>query len=227
MKIKFVLLFCGFLFFPSCQRAELCNLADLTTTCGLVHYLFESQLKKGTPINGTNSAIGPLKTYVTTNSYTILSFGSVTGADTLCMSDPGKPADSSNYKALLVDESGCSSIPCRRASLTANLGDGQIDWVFKPNRNYVRADGVTPIMTTNENAIFIFGTLTNSWISIARTGVSSMSSNWTTFTNSNCTNYSSNSGSVTTSVYNLNSGASISNAGLSCASSYYLLCIEQ
>lgn len=173
-------------------------------------------------------ALVTLKTFVTSITYFITSIGSVAGADSICNNDSGKPLGSSIYKALLVDESGCSSIPCRRASVTANVGDGQIDWVLKPNTNYVRADGVTPIMTTNANGLFIFGTLTNSWTSSVTTGISGMSGNWTTFSTLTCVNYSNgSSGQVTSTQYQQTGASSLSNSGLNCTGSFYLLCIEQ
>lgn len=173
-------------------------------------------------------AMKTLKTYVTAVTYSIPSIGSIAGADTICNNDSGKPVGGSFYKALLVDETGCiGSTPCRRASITANIGDGQIDWVFKPNTNYVRSDGVTPIMTTNVNGLFIFGTLTNGWTSAALTGISGMSGTWVTFAGLTCTNYSLNSGSVTTTQYQQTGSVSLSNATLVCANPYYLLCIEQ
>ncbi|MCZ8155854.1 MAG: DUF1554 domain-containing protein, partial [Leptospira sp.] len=95
--------------------------------------------------------------FVTGSSYSIPTIGSIAGADTVCMNDSAKPTQSTVFKALLVDETGCSGSPCRRASITPNAGDGQIDWVFKPNTSYYRSDGTTLIMTTNGNAIFIFG----------------------------------------------------------------------
>lgn len=168
-----------------------------------------------------------LKTYITTTTYAVPTIGSIAGADTICNNDSGKPTGGSIYKALLVDETGCAGIPCRRASISANIGDGQINWVLKPNTNYVRADGVTPIMTTNINGLFIFGTLTNGWSSAVATGISGMSGTWTTFSSLTCSNYSLNSGSVTTTQYNQTGSGSLSGAGLSCGSSYYLLCVEQ
>ncbi|EMY59992.1 PF07588 family protein [Leptospira terpstrae serovar Hualin str. LT 11-33 = ATCC 700639] len=169
-----------------------------------------------------------MKTYVTAVTYSIPSIGSIAGADTICNNDSGKPVGGSFYKALLVDAAGCiGSTPCRRASITANIGDGQIDWALKPNTNYVRSDGVTPIMTTNANALFIFGTLTNSWTSAALTGISGMSGTWVTFAGLTCINYSVNSGSVTTTQYQQTGSVSLSGTSSSCTLSFTLLCIEQ
>jgi hypothetical protein len=166
--------------------------------------------------------------YVTGTDYSISTVGSVAGADTICMNDSAKPTPSTVYKALLGDQTGCSGSPCRRASNTPNVGDGQIDWVLKPNTNYYRADGTTLIMTTNSNSIFIFGNFTNSITSVSLTPMTGMSGSWTTFSNSNCVNYSfTASGSVTTSLSNSTATASISGAGMSCGGNYPLYCVEQ
>ncbi len=167
------------------------------------------------------------KIFVTGSSYSIPSMGSVAGADSICMNDSAKPSASTIFKALLADETGCSGNPCRRASIAANAGDGQIDWVFKPNTSYYRSDGTTLILTTNSNSIFVFGNFTNPITTTAFTTLTGMSGNWFTFANSNCTNYSSTGGSVTTSQSNLTSSAAISGAGLGCAGSFYIFCVEQ
>lgn len=165
--------------------------------------------------------------FVTAINYAVTSLGSVSGADAICMSDSLRPSGPSTYKALLVDETGCAGLPCRRASVTADIGDGQIDWVLKPNTIYYRADGSGDIMATNANGLFIFGTLQRGWSSSPLTGISGLSSNWTTFSGLTCNNYSTGTGTVITAEYNQTSGGSISGAGLSCGNPYHLLCIEQ
>lgn len=167
------------------------------------------------------------KTYVTSLTYAIPAVGGIAGADTICNSDPGKPVPANLFKALLVDETGCAGAPCRRASVTADTGDGQIDWVFKPNTTYYRADGITPIMTTNAAGLFMFGVLTNSWTVTASTGITGISGTWTTFATLTCTNYTVTTGSVTTAQFTQTASGSISGAGMSCTGSYNLLCIEQ
>lgn len=82
-------------------------------------------------------------------------------------------------------------------------------------------------MTTNVNGLFIFGTLTNGWTSATLTGISGISGTWNTFAGLTCTNYSVNSGSVTTTQYQQTGSVSLSGASLVCANPYYLLCIEQ
>ncbi|WP_082281182.1 endostatin-like outer membrane protein LenE [Leptospira kirschneri] len=87
-------------------------------------------------------------------------WGGVSGADVYCQANiPGSIAGTGPYKAMLV-------APTRRqATVNPNVGDGQIDWVFKPNTEYRRADGITKVMTTNSTGLFDFskGSLTNSF----------------------------------------------------------------
>lgn len=87
-------------------------------------------------------------------------WGGVSGADAYCQANiPRSIAGTGSYKAMLV-------APTRRQATTnPNVGDGQIDWVFKPNTEYRRADGITKVMTTNSKGLFDFskGNLTNSF----------------------------------------------------------------
>lgn len=66
--------------------------------------------------------------------------GGITGADEKCNQDANKPA-TGTYKALLMDAN---------RSMTT-------DWVLQANTNYVRADGVTVVGTTNAQGIFPLG----------------------------------------------------------------------
>ncbi|TGL13088.1 DUF1554 domain-containing protein [Leptospira levettii] len=106
-------------------------------------------------------SLATLKEFMTRTTHSIPAIGSVARAYTICNSDSAKLVGGSTYEAFLVNESGCNSLPCRRASILANVGDRQIDRVLKPNTNYVRSDGVRKIMTTHVNGFFAFGTLTN------------------------------------------------------------------
>ncbi|WP_108958928.1 DUF1554 domain-containing protein [Leptospira ellinghausenii] len=56
-----------------------------------------------------------------------------------------------------------------------------MDWVLKPNTNYVRSDGVRKLMTTNVNGLFVFGTLINGLSAGSSAGMSGMSGPWTVF----------------------------------------------
>ncbi|TGL12992.1 DUF1554 domain-containing protein [Leptospira meyeri] len=112
--------------------------------------------------------------------------GSAKNFDTFCMSDGNYPG-TGNYKAFAVD--GVT----RNASTSANLGDGQIDWVFAPNRTYRQFEGI--IGTTNSVGLFVsalslrFSANSKYW-----TG---LNGNWTTNTANTCDLWRSNTGSFT------------------------------
>lgn len=78
----------------------------------------------------------------------------VSGADSRCNADANKPTGGGTYSALISDGS------TRIASVTANVGDGQVGWVMLPNMEYRNASGAT-VWTTNSSGLFVFGTLTN------------------------------------------------------------------
>ncbi|MDA1353984.1 MAG: DUF1554 domain-containing protein [bacterium] len=98
--------------------------------------------------------------FVTDAAY-IGNLGGISGADDKCNAHANKPNNSGDYKAMLVLND------VREACQTANCTDGgideNIDWVLKPNTNYVRPD-LARIMTTNDAGIFPFGTLENPWV---------------------------------------------------------------
>ncbi|MDI7195504.1 DUF1554 domain-containing protein [Leptospira santarosai] len=79
------------------------------------------------------------------------------------------------FKAMLVD--GIN----RRASVTANQGDGQIDWVLKPNTEYRRVE-VNPIITvgvTNFVGLFTFP-LNSTWDHFEGNNIwTGLNSDWT------------------------------------------------
>lgn len=79
-------------------------------------------------------------------------FGGIAQADAYCNLDSNKPEKllslGADYKAMLVGDT-------RRASVSPNAGDGQIDWVLQPLQEYKRADE-TVIGTTNSAGLFTF-----------------------------------------------------------------------
>lgn len=156
------------------------DLAALGTFVSLVINLGPSQSQD----SGSASLLASTQTFAnrdfrriifstTTNTLQGGALGGVTGADSLCNSDSGKPANTGIYQAMIATGS------IRRASVTANLGDGQIDWVFLPNQLYVRPSGLT-VLTTNANSIFIFGTLTNSIGTTGDLTWTGLNADWTT-----------------------------------------------
>lgn len=149
--------------------------------------------------------------------------GGIAGADSICNADSNKPINSGTYKAFIV-------LPgVRVASVTPNAGDGQIDWVLRPNQLYVRPTG-EPIMTTNSAGIFTAFPLTNSVYTTGDpiwTGFPS-TSDWTA--SGGCTSWTSNSNAIFGgySVGNLTSFQSLQFGGnFSCDNSARLYCVQQ
>ena len=108
----------------------------------------------------------------------------ITNADTICNNDSNNII-SGIFHALLVDNAN------RVASTTANAGDNQINWAFKPNTTYYRLDKITPVLTTNNNNLFIFGTFYNEVTTSPITIWTGLNNDWTT-SNRHCTNWSTN-----------------------------------
>lgn len=158
------------------------------------------------------------------------------GADEWCMRKV--PADLKgspyySYKALLAD--GIN----RRASVTGNAGDGQINWVLQASTVYSQATTGTPtIGTTNTKKLFTFP-LTNKirpdsitdLVGITWTG---LNPNWTTAPY-NCNNWTDgadiNAGTI--GNYNATSSNAIFDSALivpgliACSSGGKLYCVEQ
>lgn len=146
--------------------------------------------------------------------------GGIAGADNRCNTDSARP-NTSQYKALLVDET-----PVRRASVTANAGDGQLDWVLRANRDYYRPDGtflfrasaaaLIPFPITEQIAVFT-GSV---WTGITNT--------WTTGVTLSCTNWGVTTGNGNRGTFPNTTMSAIYNGFGACnISSFYLLCVEQ
>jgi|GEM_PF-6556883 len=106
-------------------------------------------------------------TFVTTNTSNG-NLGGVSGADAKCMADPGHPdaalplGSRRVFKAFVVDSG------VRQYSSSANAL-GIVDWPLAVNTTYYRANGTTPIMTTDASRNFstmansVDGTANESW----------------------------------------------------------------
>lgn len=147
----------------------------------------------------------------------------VQGADALCMSDFNYPG-SGRYKAMVVD--GVNRV----ASLSANAGDGQVDWVLKPNTSYYRADGSTLVMTTDQNALLNF---TNTMLSNTIGDNNSfqfwtgLSSDWISSDSCNVWNTAGNATTGRMGIADSVVSTAIDNVSASCDVSRKLLCVEQ
>lgn len=127
--------------------------------------------------------------FLTQNTYS-LNLGGIAGADAFCTLEAGEPA-----KALLVDENGCDGSPCRRASVTQFLGDGQIDWPLMPNAVYYEdKDRRVAMGNTGMNSLFVFPLARNSLP--CTNHASGMRSDWTTIPGGTCDSWTTQNGSA-------------------------------
>jgi len=161
--------------------------------------------------------------YVTQNVYPG-NFGKASSYDPFCNSDPNYPG-SGYFKAMLVDNQS------RRASISPNLGDGQIDWVMKPNKAYNR-DLTTVIGTTDANGFLQVMTETPSLSATDHwTGFDPNYVNWMTSQTHNCNNWTSNSAgnfAITGNGYTLSTISFLAfSASRNCSTSAKIVCVGQ
>lgn len=210
-----------------CGSPELCNPGDGNTDCGLESsiVLLATAVPAVTPAPVTPcSELSSCIIFATAATWDGRFGGlpGISGADARCNSDPNKPANSGNYKAMIVDGSS------RRASVTASVGDGQIDWVLYANKLYRRSDGTN--ITTSSSARLLTFPLTNA-ISpdipgkVVWTG---MVNDWTTSA-SICVSWTSISIAqygFTATEYDVTNTA-IQSGNFSCDNSQALYCVQQ
>ena len=149
------------------------------------------------------------------------SIGGVSSADTICSSNSARPAAATNtVKALLV--AGTT----RRASISANAGDGQIDWVLWPSTQYRRADGTTIIGTTQPTGLFTFP-LAASFGPGGSAFHAGLTATWTTSGN-DCGGWTNNLGTKDLGDENNVNSSAIFTGNIGCANpGYHLMCVEQ
>lgn len=138
--------------------------------------------------------------------------------DNFCAVDANVPA-AGTYRAVAADG------PHRRASLTANAGDGQINWVLAANIDYRRSDN-TAIFRTNANSIFVFGALTNSVTGAVGNYWTGLASDWTTSTD-DCGNFSGTGGNGQQGDANSTGGGALDTGAAACTTPLPLLCAQQ
>lgn len=153
----------------------------------------------------------------------------ISGADVICTTEAG----GSPSKALLVDESGCSGQPCRRASVTPNVGDGQVDWPLMPSTSYCNMDSSAVVSVTGINRLFskAFNTSAISPSSCLNQA-SGMDKDWTTRAGMSCGNWIVSAGeSMRLGVGWICSNDPYSNdmlngGSITCSSSVRIICVE-
>jgi hypothetical protein len=138
--------------------------------------------------------------------------------DNFCGVDANVPVAGS-YRAVAVD--GVN----RRASLTANAGDSQINWVLAPNTDYRRADA-TGIFRTNANSIFVFGTFTNAIVGAAGNFWTGLRGDWTDAAN-DCANFGSTGSTGQQGEAGSTFTAAVDSGAIACVTALPLLCAQQ
>ena len=150
------------------------------------------------------------------------------GADEFCSQNLPSGV-TGTFKALIVGSNITPSGNDRKASNTANAGDGQIQWVLKSNQTYQRPDS-TIIGTTNANGLFNFP-LQNPF-AVSGSFWSGLSTDWTNGTN-NCVGSGGAwdpAGGGSNGLYgdaSQTSSAAISSASQGCTNTHSILCVEQ
>ncbi|MCW7461588.1 DUF1554 domain-containing protein [Leptospira limi] len=146
--------------------------------------------------------------------------GGISGADNICQSEANCPVGKI-CKAMLGD----SFNSLRRASVTANVGDGQIDWVLKPFASYYRSNRTDLIGTTTSASLFTFN-LTFAISGSSSTAWTGLSSDWTNNVNS-CTGWTSSGVFGYAGDTGSNTSTSIGFNSFGCATSLLHYCVEQ
>ncbi|MCX7811207.1 MAG: DUF1554 domain-containing protein [Leptospiraceae bacterium] len=192
---------------------------DPTTPTGMILKLLKDQRR--------------LKIFVTAEKF-VGDIGGGTGvpgtngiqrADFICNNDANKP-DNNTYKAMIVDGTN------RRACSTSNCIDPNenVDWVFKPNTDYYRPNGILYLFTTNSAGIvttniaesILAGSYYPYWTGLASDWTISPSAhcnNWTDYTTSNIGRVGSSNSKDSKWYSDISSP--------SCDSSNALLCVGQ
>ncbi|EMS85950.1 PF07588 family protein [Leptospira noguchii str. Cascata] len=109
-------------------------------------------------------------------------FGGISGADSFCQSHiPSNVPGTGIYKAMIVD--GVNRVA---TTVGPNSTVGQVNWVFKPNQKYQRAEDGAIVMTTNGSGMFDFAggaRLENPFTQVKESGQwTGLNSDWTTWT---------------------------------------------
>lgn len=155
--------------------------------------------------------------FLTSGTFNGALFGAA-GADTLCSIDSNYPG-SGTFKAMLTQGT------VRRASVSANAGDSQVDWVLKPNYEYITTGG-NPLFNSNANSLFVFGTLTN----VLGSGNvwTGLNANWTNAAQ-HCSNWTSSSNGVSGNTGDSSAlNSSFNSFGTdTCDTLKHLYCVEQ
>lgn len=203
----------------SCSGAPMTAGAEASGTL----LLLANAPRSGTSAVSSCASRGFCYIYPSQNSQASANLGGIAAADSMCSVDGGRPAGATfPVKAFLV---GAAT---RRASQTANTGDGQIDWVLLANQQYRQANGTTVIGTTNASRLFTFPLSAPS--GMAPTGIGFKTGRTATWLNSgnDCGAWTNTVGNQGLGSGNASNSTAIAGGSIVCGNpGYYLLCVEQ
>lgn len=158
--------------------------------------------------------------YESQNSQASANLGGIAAADTMCASDGARPSAATyTVKAFLAGST-------RRASVSANAGDGQLDWVLLANQEYRQANGATVIGTTNSVRLFTFP-LSAALVPNGTSFKTGLTATWTNSGN-DCGSWATTAGNQDLGNGNVTGSTAIAGGVIACTNpGYYLLCVEQ
>lgn len=229
MRIKTAFFCFCFLSFLNCKPAELCNVADVSSKCGILQLAASKQFSLTSFSLPKTPHCSPCNLFVTATAYNA-NLGGIAGADNKCTSDANKPPIGT-YKALIVDDvnrRACTSVNCNSNGVVE-----QIDWVLSPNTSYISINTLNFIFTSDANGLYTnnltntFSAATGIWTGIKndpswdwQTDIAHTCSSWTDNVSGNCgtygvTSWTDSRSIAITSAYG--SGGTLNN----------LLCVEQ
>ena len=176
------------------------------------------------PDNSSDCPSDFCRVFVTQNTTNGL-IGGISGADTLCQTDPNYPG-TGVFKAMIVDGTNrraCSSEGCGTSGPAEN-----IDWVLYPSTEYRRMDQLTIIGTTNAAGVFS-PPLENSFDSNTQSVWTGLTFAWRSL-GDNCDNWTSAAAAGTqggTDRTNYEAWSRDDIPTPNCAGLHRLLCVEQ
>lgn len=203
----------------SCSGAPMTAGAEASGTL----LLLANAPRSGTSAVSSCASRGFCYIYPSQNSQPSANVGGIASADSMCAADAARPAAATfPVKAFLVGGA------VRRASLTPDAGDGQIDWVLLANQQYRQANGTTVIGTTGANRLFTFPLAAPS--GFVPSGIAfktGLTGTWLSSGN-DCGAWANTVGNQDLGTGNTNTTAAIAGGSIACTNpGYYLLCVEQ
>ncbi|MGV3667388.1 MAG: DUF1554 domain-containing protein [Leptospira bouyouniensis] len=152
--------------------------------------------------------------------------GGISGADAKCMSDSKKPTEPARavFKAFLVDD--VNRIACTTNNCVGGISE-HVDWILKPNTNYVRAVDGGSFAITNSAGIFtsqLQHAENPTIVTSILTGLDT--SGWDTRSGQHCNRWTDGTGTGNAGV--ASSSVSIFSSTLgNCNDSSVIFCVEQ